>query len=86
MRALILFCALAGRAMAGLIVTADPSTSATYPANTTFDGEKSQSTAPPDRSRTSRFSSRAGTRAVPTRAWTETRVVARMDALYSTTS
>jgi hypothetical protein len=30
MRALILFCALAGRAMAGLIVTADPSTSATY--------------------------------------------------------
>jgi uncharacterized protein (TIGR03382 family) len=46
MRALILFCALAGRAMAGLIVTADPSTSATYPANTTFDGEKSQSADP----------------------------------------
>ena len=46
MRALILFCALAGPAMASFIVTVDPSTSPTYPTNTTFDGETSQSADP----------------------------------------
>jgi hypothetical protein len=46
MRALVLFCALAARGMASLIVTAEPSTSPAWPAPTTFDGETSQSTNP----------------------------------------
>ena len=47
MRPFVLFLDVAGSAMAGLIITADPSTSAAYPVGTSFEpGEVSATTDP----------------------------------------